>query len=349
MATPTSAIRDDKAAACKRGSAWGTAAAVGAGDEMLITGINGFQHKRPYLPAKDLGQVMTKTAILGDVEAVDGSFPFHFRYDGGALWRLLAAVYGTAGAPTVQGATAAYKHVFQWADTTYGKFFTVLGEWPGKIYECASFKPTGFTMKVDNSVMNGEVKGIGDQLIDNSAMNGATQVDAVTNPDRQNLILAKQGSFKMSAQTGADVAGTTALGLINSIELSVARTGHDKIHGLGSATIMEPYESGFDIKLALKFARFTSDNYGHLATMIAETLQKGLLQFTGAQIAAPYNYDLKFYFPQLRIIGNPTDFSEIIKNGLELVAEEPSAAPTGMTYARPYVELINKQTSDYLV
>jgi hypothetical protein len=41
-------------------------------------------------------------------------------------------------------------------------------------------------------------------------------------------------------------------------------------------------------------------------------------------------------------------FEEIIKSGITLQAQEASAAPTGMDYARVYAEIINKQTTDYL-
>jgi len=42
------------------------------------------------------------------------------------------------------------------------------------------------------------------------------------------------------------------------------------------------------------------------------------------------------------------EWADIVKNGMEFIAEEAASNPTGMDHTRPYVELINKQTTGYL-
>jgi hypothetical protein len=147
-----------------------------------------------------------------------------------------------------------------------------------------------------------------------------------------------------------DVLSTTALNAMG-VEVSFKRTGFDGVVPAGAASILEPAEGGYpDIRVKLNFAHFDAANAAYLATAIAETPQKLAIRYTGLVLAgaATAYHAMTLYFPRLRMLMPESSFDEIVKNGVELIAEEASAAPTGMSYTRPYLTLVNKRTTDYL-
>jgi hypothetical protein len=350
MPTPTGPERKLLAAGAKKGATWGTAVALGAGFGVNIKAHTGFNRVQELLRAEEIDAPLPFSAALDNVKEVEPLLTTDFLYDPGSLGSLIAGLFGTAGAPTQQGGTTAYKHTLQWADTNWGLFFTFASEMPGKIWECASAKPTDWTLKsTGGGIIQSELKLRGNIIIDSSAVNTATQMDALTYNDRDNRVLFRQQVVKMNAQSAGDVTGSTALNCTN-VEISFKRQGYDSLHPAGQYDIVEPAEGGYpEIRVKLLFPRFDSVNAAFFATAIAETTQKMLIAFTSAvEAGAGYPYSLKLFFPRLRMLVPEASFEEIVKNGLELIAETASAAPTGMSYTRPYAELINKRTTDYL-
>jgi len=348
MATPTTAERRLLAAGAKKASTWGTAVALGAGNEIKIGSMAGMVMSRDYSPGKYADTPFVSMGALTDVKPPDVTLGFDHYYDPGALGVLMALLFGTAGAPSQQGGTTAYKHTLQWADLATGLFATLCAEFPGKIYEVASFKPLSLGFKVGDGRIKGELKGRGNTVIDTSATNTATQIDALTWVGQDAPALFAHASIKINGESAGDVTAATALEC-SGFDLDFAR-GLDAQLVAGSQTIIEPAESGFpEVKLKLDFPRMNATNAAFLATMIAETTQKALITLTSPlEAGTAYPYSWKFFFPRLRIVGNPPSWDEIVKNGLELVAEAAAAAPTGMSYTRPYIEIINKQSTNYL-
>jgi hypothetical protein len=347
MPTPTNPERRLLAIAATKGSAWGTAVALPAASGMLINSLSGFTFARDYDPADEADTPVIRSGSLTQVKPVDFTLGFDCRYDPGALGMLIALLFGTAGTPTTL-VTGAYKHTFQWADSGYGKFATVVAEYPSKIYEVPSAKPTEFSLKVNKGIMAGDLKLRGNTLIETSTTNTATQMDALTYADRHNRILFGQGSVKMIAESGADPAGATALE-VSSLDVSYKRVGHDAAYGAGAYTIIEPVEGGKpDFRVKLGFPRMNSINNANLAAFIAEATQKMVIKFTGAICATTYAYDLALFFPRFKIVHPEYTWAEIVSAGLELVAEEAAAISTGILYTRPYIELQNARATDYL-
>jgi len=349
MATPTGAERKLLAAGAKKGSVWGTAVAVGALNGLNVKNITGFVRNQDLLAAQEVDSPMPRWGQLDVIKPPEPVIITDMLYDSGQLGSLIVGLWGTAGAPAQQGGTAAYLHTIQFKDSNAGIFFTMVVEHPGKIYELASAKTMEWSLKSSGGgIIQSELKLRGDVIIDTSATNAAAQVDALTYQDRSNRMLFRHQVVKMNDQSGADVSGATALDC-NSVEITIKRTGFDSLYPAGQYGIVEPIEPGYpDIRVKLGFPRFNSVNAAFFATAIAETLQKMTITFTGPLIAGAYYYQKKFYFPQLRMLNPDTQWEEIVKNGLELVAEEASANPTGMSYTRPYMEWINKRSTDYL-
>ncbi len=348
MATPTSPERRLLAAGAKKATTWGTAAALGVGSELLLTKLSGMDHSQDYVPAKYANRAFpTANGVLTNIKPPEVTIEAELQYDHGTLEMLMALLFGTAGAPAAQGATVAYKHIYQWADLVAG-FATLCRENAGIIYEVPSFMPSEFTIKVSNGLIIAELKGRGNLVKDDSSVNAATQIDALTFVGQDTPMLFSHGVFKINAESGADVASETALE-VAGFEISFKRN-HDAQHVAGSSSIIRPRESDFpEVRVKLDFPRFDAVNKLHLAALKAETTQKMLIAFTSPLLAATaYPYSRKFYFPRLRMVDTKAPWEEIVKNGLELVAEQATANPTGMSYARPYLETINKFATDVL-
>jgi len=174
-------------------------------------------------------------------------------------------------------------------------------------------------------------------------------MDALTYRDRDNRAVFNHLTVRMNEQSGADVSGTSALAGIQGVEITYKRGGYDAVVPCGSYAIDEPAEGGYtEVGVKLMWHHADVTNLGYFTTALAETTQKALIQFTSAALAGvAYPYKMALFFPRLRMKFPEASFDEIVKNGLELIAEEASAAPTGMTYPRHYMQWTNKQTTDY--
>ena len=348
MATPTTPERRLLAVGAKKGAAWGTAVALGALDGLLIVTDGSPTRKQPYLPAIEHDTPYVKTGDLGPIDPVDFALSGVWRYDPGRLGTLLAIIYGTAGAPTLQGTTA-YKHIFQSKDTLEGLFATYAKEIPGKIHEVASVKPYAAEFSIADGLLQFSLSLRGNKLIDDSAVNTLTQMDAITYPDRYNRARFRDLVVKMNDESGGAVTAETAL-VINGITISRSWP-LDAVPPSGQDYILEPLETGPPTTtVKLSFPRANSVNTAFFQKFTAETPQKLLAKFTGKLIETTYYYDLAFYFPRLKLSPDPPTYAdnEVVPAELTLIAEEAATAPTGMTYTRPYLELVNKATADYL-
>jgi hypothetical protein len=347
MGTPTNPVKKLMAAGAKKAATWGTAVAVGATDGLLLKGDGGLERKQPYIAAKELDTPFVQVGDLGAVEPVDFAPSFTMRYDPGAIGVLLAQLFGTAGAPTKQGVTSAYKHTIKWADSNSGKFSTFVVERPGKILEVPSAKPYKFSFGFSDGVLDCSIGLRGNNLIDNSVVNQATQVDALTYADRKNRIFFKQLTAKMNDQTGGALTAETALPL--SICSGDIERALDAPFAAGSETMSEPedgpHPSG---TLKLDFLRANAATQAFFSKFTGETLQKLSLSFVGAVIETTYHFEFNLVFPQARIISYNSPLDDIIPVTVELAIEEAGTKPTGMDDTRPYLELVNARSTDYL-
>lgn len=246
------------------------------------------------------------------------------------------------------GAGTAMKHVFTWADSI-SEFFTFAVERPGTILEVPSAMPFKLNLKVSNGILKGTISLRGNTLTFSSATNTATQMDALTYQDRGNRIKFSHGALWMNAESGDALDSGDALEH-SDIEINYERD-LDEVHVAGSNTIVKPYEKGSPkITVKVTLPRTSSTNLAYLATFLATTAQKMMLTFTGAIAGASVNYSLVLGFPRLKFIDPPdAPLADAMTTVLNFEAEEAASAPTGMTgYVRPYAELVNLQTTDYL-
>ena len=357
MATPTSAESRLHARGFKKTAEWGTALALGALNEVLVVapGFSGLDvPAQPIDPALESDTPFVKKSELLQIPPVDIAVPVRLRYEMGAIGSAIAMVYGTAGVPTKVSTTKAYKHIFQWKDEISGLFGVYAEERPSKIFEAPSVKPYRVEFNFSNGILMANVGMRCNNVIDNSTVNTATQVDALTLPatffGAGVQAMFAHAAVKMNAESGADVAEETAL-VLSDFNMVFERPLEAGQHVAGSNTIIEPLEegqSGPGITVTLNFPRMSTVNNAFFQTFLAGTEQKLLIKLTGSLIEETYYHDLAFYFPRMKMQNPNYPVEEIVKSGLTLQAEQAAAAPTGMTYLRPYLEIINQQTTDYL-
>ena len=348
MAYATYPSRRYYPAAAKKGTTWGTAVAVGALNGILMSGDSGLTLKQPYQEYQPNNQVMGQDGILGLVDAIEITPPTNLQYEMGAFGTLLAMLFGTAGAPSKVGPTLAYKHTFQWADSS-DYFATYVEGRPGKAWECASAVPYKLQVKVSGSYIEARLTLRGNNVVDTSATNTDTQLAAITYASKGNFVNFIHGQFLLNAQSGAGLASPTDAIDISDFELNLERSV-DAIHILGGNNIAQPKEGAFPkASLKITLPRATSANMAYLADFLALTSKKASLTFVGANIETSYYYTVAFLMPRLVFAGPPeAKLEDIIKNGLTFNLQEASANPTGMSHVRPYMEITNLLATDYL-
>ncbi len=348
MTTPAVPLRKEMAAAITRGtSAWGTAIALGALKGCLLESDGDLKRTQPYVPAMEADSPFVLEGDLPVIDPVNFAPTFSMRYDPGSLGVAIALLFGTAGSPDNKGA-GAYRHTFQWANENYGNFLTFALEKVSKIFEVPSAKPMSLDFSVADGLIKGSMGFIGDLVKDDSVINTATQMDAVTYKDRGNRMKFKEAVVKMNSQVAGDVSSATALE-VSDMTIHYERP-QDNPYKAGSPSIIEPVESAHPIvTVDLTFPRMNAVNAAFFATdFIAELEQKMEIIITGTLIGATFYRYMELQFPRLRIIECDYTWSEVIPGHIKLQAEEPTSVPTGMSYARPHIYLENTRSTDYL-
>jgi hypothetical protein len=350
MATPTYPSRRYYACGAVQAAAWGTALPVGALNELNVTSDGNPALKQTYSSCDAIDRVMPLDGDLGAYEAIDFSPEFAgkcgLQYSPGEMGSLIGALFGTLVAPAAQGGTAAYKHIFTWADAVTD-FFTFVTERPGDIWEIPSCVPNKLSLKVGDGKLQGSISLRGNMLNNNSAVNTATQVDALTPETSGNFVKFQHGVLLMNDQADGALAAPTDTLITSDLELTFERTMDAQL-SMGATYVAQPTESMFKISVKIKFPYITAANtWLDMFTTMAP--QKMSITFQGALAAVAYPYEVQFNFPRLKLIAPPDiKLEDIISGGLEFVAEEAAAAPTGMAYVRPYMSLTNLRSTAYV-
>jgi hypothetical protein len=254
-----------------------------------------------------------------------------------------------AGVPAAGGATSKV-HTIKWADA-YAQFFTFAVERPAQIWEVPSVVPYKLNIKVAEGFMKGVISLRGSPWTNASAVNTATQMDAITyvDTDGTRRIKLGQGVVWMNAESGAALQASDKID-VSEIEVDYERP-IDAIPVAGTDGIMQPSQPDFSkIVVKLKLPRANATNLAYLATFQAGTPQKMTITFTGPLIEVDHYYRLVLGFTKLVLMDPPdAPLDPMISNTLTFEFQESAAAPTGMTgHVRPFLTLENLASADYL-
>lgn len=348
--------QQDVMAAFKKGSAWGTELELGAGNGVLVKSLT-LGKTRPDASDPAIGTQFEEYSDLGNIEA-PVSLGADMRYDG--LLNMLAQVFGTAGVPAQQAATAAYKHQLQLAADRYGIFGVLGANYKANIFSNPSVKWTGFTLKGPDKegMVELELRGVAFDLLHASAVNTVATFVNVTIPYKGHRVLFRQGVFRINAQGGAALASPTDVVKVKSFELTYDAPALGEYTSEFGHRIDQPTDDGRPVAtLKLDFARYDDAGKLRLDAFDAETIYKGDITFTGANIATTYDRKLIVRMPQMKLERPVQDWAEgTIPQAVTYKLQKAQVAPGGMEtadiginlVAPLMMELINTQTTNPL-
>jgi hypothetical protein len=322
-------------------ASWSTAAiatAVGAGDGHYLRDDMQIQHK-PQISRED---VATQTYIgmiqIGNFEAIQAQMPMYLHYHD--VWQnvLFALALGTGQtSPTQIGASTAYNNTFEPATSRSNLWATIVRDKSVYVSEVTGAVFNGFEIRVGEA---GRIEVdwlfVGNNEVEDSTVNTATQVSALTFPTLGRRWFFKDATIRLNTQAAAGLGAGDAIPF-STFKLRVEQPVDVKFVG-GQQTIIQPLDNGFPkITLDLTFARFNSTSQGFFANMKAGTRYKGDIIFLGPAIDATSFYGLKFQFPHLAVMSEVSPMPNVAQSEPKITLEglATSAAPTGMSATAP--------------
>lgn len=354
---PNPLVGIKKRLALKKATAWGTAVAAAASDEvLLLTGKA--KRDAPVQVDESRGLAFSKDGTAGEITAA-GTYIFNLRYEG--LTNLLAALQmGIAGAPAQQGATIAYKHILKWNTDPYGLMLTIAAHMVNYIEEIPTAKVAKISISGEVGAkplqLSVDVIGINKEVA--SAINTLATSASWTIPTGadKNAVMFAHLAFRMNDQTAialaaGDVIYPSKFTLAIDRKMKGEYTGAYRTTGANPQDLIdEPTIDGLpEIMLTLEFPTHTAATY--LTALGNDTRKKADITATGALIATPYNYQHLLQFPHLQLKNvDPTDDNGRIKEPLEFIVHGIGAAPAGMTGITDplWWTMINTRATDLL-
>jgi len=346
MATPTAPSKRYYSAGTKQGANWGTAVALGANQGVLITGDSGLKRNQKFDPYPAIDQIIPQDGILGPSDAVELTPPVNLQYEMGPIGGWIGALYGTENNSTVEAGV--YMHIFTWANSVE-KFFTYAEERPGHIWEVPSAMPYKAIFKPSGAQIGATVHLRGNTLKDDSAINTDTQMANTSYISRTTFLHFSHGQFLMAPQANTALTANNDAVEISDFEISLERS-IDNVHVAGGINIALPVEGDIpNCTLKVTLPRASNNNVDFFSSWEDMTAKKAKLTFTGVTIGNNSTQSVAFYFPRLMLI-NPPDvkLEGVIKNELTFAVLEAAAAANGMNYTRPYLEVVNTASANYL-
>jgi hypothetical protein len=342
----------------KKASAWDTPVACGAGDGVeILPGESLAQNNVLLEDGSFIGQA---TPYHGDVgkEESGGSFSVNLKYQG--LEVLLAHILGTAGAPTQQGTTAAYKHTLTVANDVEGKFGTLVVDRGFEVHEYGNFKPNKFAISADadGQFLATEFTGLAHKRLNNggTGTNNTTTIANVTFPTVRELIKFSQLKAYIDDVATVGALGAAHLVYIKGFSVDCERPVEGPVTTKYGTFIEEPLLSGYlNLNFKADFPALRSDD--SVPTMLAaartKTRQRCLLLLTGGTCDGAYAYEMRVWMPavQFTLEGATAENAGVMPFSLNgrVWAHQGASAPTGFPNQNAItIQLVNKRNTDAL-
>ena len=343
MTVSTALLGTSQVLAVKKGTAWGTSAAVmGAGDGLsYLSGVA--NHSAPVYIDDSRGQVYSTDGILGPVTCAP-KYSFFLRHNSSvkvAPDLLIALFMGTAGVPTVVTAPA-NTSIYKFAKDTSGLFASIargVAKLDGTfayVEDVPSAQVVGLTItgEAGPKPLTVEVDCIGtNKIVDGSGVNKTTTMNSVTSAETANGVNWSQLVFRLRSRDGVALSGTDII-YPSKWTLNMKRSMKGDYTGqvhTGSQDIIDQ-PSNLDmpeLSLTLEFP-IHSDN-SRLAAQLADTRYKLDVTATGSVITGAVKYQHMWQFPHLQLMTvNPTDDNNRLKESWTFKIHGLSAATAGM-------------------
>jgi hypothetical protein len=330
-------------------STFGTAVALGADDgfdaDSITHSTNPTELSREGIGS---GLSMQTDAVQGAL-APGGNISFVPSYENG-MTAFMAAFFGQANAPVEQTATEGdYLHQFAFAESPL-RFGTLAFEATDtREIEYTSVYPTQLQFTAEDIPNFLQVSG--DWVSGERDLASVTNADlsGVTITDTESVTVKNESEFQINVQS-AGALGVSDRVCIASYDLTLARPKEQLSEICGVAGLSEPIADGlFTAELTVEFSGL--DDFTWYDAADNETEYKALLQVEGTQIGAGLNKTFAIYLPRLKVVQDPTyDLEDpgVNPHTVTFTGLAATAAPTGMDFALPYVEVINTRSTAYL-
>jgi len=339
----------------RKGAIWGTAVACAAGDGFLGLPWSADPDNSTVVD-DSLGQFFATDASPGQTK-LEPTVNMYLRYNDEVVLSMLAALFGTAGAPTTHASgTLSKDHLLKIAKQVDGLFFTLAAKLgTGFVEEIPSWKVAKLEITWETGKpVQMKFSGPGFDLVVDSTINTLATFNSVTILETANRGYMGQTVFRMNDASGGALTGTDKIGP-SKVTLTLERKltgvyGSYVDAGAGRDLIDEPTNDGlFSGSLSMTFPR-TSSNTARLKIK-GNTSQKMDITMTGPIIENAIPYMITFTLPNLKPkkIANPHK-QGIIENTREYDVLGATTAPTGMTGQTDpcWCALTNKITTDLL-
>ena len=339
--------------AVKKGTVWGTAVQCGALDgvpfesESLTPDITLLEDEQLN------GSIQQLHGDAGD-KLFSGDAVTHLKYQG--LEHLIAYCMGTAGLPTQQSTTLAYKHELKISTDNIGYFLTFVFEKIVKLWEFDSVKVGGFTIShTRNEKAKLTLNLIPKDLSFASAINTAGTFASVTFPTERDFLKFSQLSVLINTQEGAELAAAHKVYLTGyDITFSRGYETDDVTTQFGDS-IDEPVGDGFvKVSGSLTFSKYQTLNEPLMAAQLSKANMKMRIGYKGTtEIATGYYHEFNLWLPDLQFteggapIGGPGRIGLTMGFNGWKVPSIPSGFPTGFTDALS-IEIQNLNNADPL-
>ena len=278
-----------------KGSAWGTAVALGPGDGIYIL-TDSLESSPEILLDESLGNSFAECADLGNITA-EGDIETMLKYEG--LLLPFALCLGIAGAPTLL--TNGYKHILKCSDNIHGLFATYAVDKILKVHEVPSIKIAGFTISGEaGDYVRITFNIMGNILKDDSVINTSVTMATVTYLMKCGNILFNNGKFLLKDYAGnAPAIGDRVYP--SSFEIEFNRNLEGDYTASGSNEISEPEQAGQpELNVSLEFPRYTDARF--ISDLFSKTEHEMIITFEGDTIGAgPDKYSFSIELARLII------------------------------------------------
>jgi len=344
-------------AAYKHASTWGTAVALGDGDQVEYASesivpdvqlvesdqING----EALSGASDTGSVI----VQGDLGGMDLKYSGHERF--------MRAVFGSAETPAADG--AGFKHEFNFTLSNEGEFGTlafdkVVDAGTHSIHEIDSWKPMGATFDGQpGQPVKLTVRGIGRKLqAGESATNAASTTWSLPGkggaPETRRLVKFGQVVIEVAEVTGGVVGAFSAL-CASAFNISLQRNGDPVQTTCDGDYASEPSTDTVEITGQLDFPIYNDDNHLLVEANIAKTVLSLRFTFTSPDeydTGKPYKWVL--HVPGVQLTGGYPNVNTRGRVPLSVQWKAHNAAvavDTDATMPRLYIHNATADIEDY--
>lgn len=338
-------------AAFSKGTTWQTAVSVNVANKGFFCNDVAIPFAGPAIHMdRSLGTGFPVNADHGNIDA-SGTLPCDLRYDGQVL-ALLAHVFGTAGAPTQEGATTAYTHTFTLKKNLDGIFGTLAVHKGVSIWEMPSVKVHGFTLTCDAGAQAAIITY--DMIIDQVKVTGQTNTTlaSVTYVTRSLRNIFFHMKLRLNDASGGAL-GSGDEQKIGSFTLSLRRPVEGVHVADRTRLITEPVLSDLpEGTLQITYPKYESD--AQFTRWLNTTDAKGDIDFSHPtqNAGTGFPYKLLWEMPRLMVqtADAPTRGPGRMEKTVTFNLMEAETAPTGMAVTQMIrAKITNKSTGDYLL